>query len=322
MPPTHDNLLRTSKPAAVKWLIVLARLMLAVFTLVVILALVFVSPFQSDWLEDFRQGWIEGTGYIPEEYGYEQAGEVVGQETRWAILAGLLLLFVGRRKHTALRIVAGLSVLFALLQPLALLITVPILVLTFRNSTKAYCRIELLPHEPIAAAGSPHLRARIGLLIFLAYIGVQLLVGVVASVVAVATGADVHHLDEQLRPWLALMTVVGGLVSGVVLVLLARRYAWHLLFVVGRSGLGVVSVAASLSLAAAAGAVALAVALVLVGPYMAGLPNSTDLGPFVDLAVAGGWDRITWAFLAIVLVPPIEEFLFRGLLFAAFRPHF
>jgi membrane protease YdiL (CAAX protease family) len=31
-------------------------------------------------------------------------------------------------------------------------------------------------------------------------------------------------------------------------------------------------------------------------------------------ALAGGWQRHLWAFLALVLAPPIEEFVFRGVL--------
>jgi len=38
--------------------------------------------------------------------------------------------------------------------------------------------------------------------------------------------------------------------------------------------------------------------------------------PFADAVVNGGWPRHGWALLALVLAPVVEEFLFRGVVFA------
>jgi membrane protease YdiL (CAAX protease family) len=42
------------------------------------------------------------------------------------------------------------------------------------------------------------------------------------------------------------------------------------------------------------------------------------LGPLAAAAVRGGVTRLAWAFLALVFAPIVEEFFFRGLLFAGF----
>jgi membrane protease YdiL (CAAX protease family) len=37
-------------------------------------------------------------------------------------------------------------------------------------------------------------------------------------------------------------------------------------------------------------------------------------GPLATAALSGGWPRLLWALLALVVAPPIEEFVFRGVL--------
>jgi membrane protease YdiL (CAAX protease family) len=38
----------------------------------------------------------------------------------------------------------------------------------------------------------------------------------------------------------------------------------------------------------------------------------------VEAVNSGGWPRHLWAVLALLVAPPVEEFLFRGVLFAGF----
>ncbi len=109
MTGTHE-LPGTSKPAAVKWIIGLACLKLAAFALVAVAAIVFLSPFQSEVAQGFREGWLRAAGYTPQQYGSREAGEIVGRNLIPAVLAVLLLVFLGLRKLTALRVVAGLTV--------------------------------------------------------------------------------------------------------------------------------------------------------------------------------------------------------------------
>src|SRR5258705_3080346 len=44
-----------------------------------------------------------------------------------------------------------------------------------------------------------------------------------------------------------------------------------------------------------------------------------ELGPLASAALAGGWARHAWAFLAVLVAPPVEEFVFRGVLLTGFR---
>lgn len=60
--------------------------------------------------------------------------------------------------------------------------------------------------------------------------------------------------------------------------------------------------------------VALFYLFVLVPTYP--VPESQHWGPLTTAASLGGWPRIQWAFLALFLAPPIEEFVFRGVLFS------
>lgn len=44
----------------------------------------------------------------------------------------------------------------------------------------------------------------------------------------------------------------------------------------------------------------------------------SHLGPLVTAASEPGWQRHLWAMVALLLAPPVEEFLFRGVLFEGF----
>ena len=58
-------------------------------------------------------------------------------------------------------------------------------------------------------------------------------------------------------------------------------------------------------------------------------PEWKDKEPFASVlkgdfksALAGGWPRHLWAFFALFLAPPIEEFIFRGVLFTGLSNKF
>jgi membrane protease YdiL (CAAX protease family) len=48
-------------------------------------------------------------------------------------------------------------------------------------------------------------------------------------------------------------------------------------------------------------------------------PPDRPLGALAKAAASGGWARHGWAFLALFVAPPTEEFVFRGALFTGFR---
>jgi hypothetical protein len=139
----------TSRPPAIRWIVALAWLRVAAFVIVVLFAIAAVSPAGTEWMEGFRRGWLHRFGYSTSAYGEAEAGEIAGRALIPVALAAMVLIFVHLRKLMALRIVAGLSVLVSLTQPLGLLLTILTLVLTFRASTRAYCQGE--PPSPSPA---------------------------------------------------------------------------------------------------------------------------------------------------------------------------
>ena len=142
----------TTRPTAVRWIVALAWLRLVFVAMHVAIAFALLSPPGSEMMRGFRDGWLRGNGYAAATYGYYEAGEITGRAMIPALLAALMLVFVRRRKLTAMQVLAAVQVLLALAQPLSLLIAVPILVLTLRASTKAYCRAE--PRPEVVPLGS------------------------------------------------------------------------------------------------------------------------------------------------------------------------
>ncbi len=140
------------KPPAVKWIIVLTWAQLARVVLFTVVAIVFIYPFQSPELEAYRRGFLRGAGYVPEQYGYGEAGEIAGAASVPIVPAIFLLLAVWRRNIIALRVIALLGVIFSLSSALALLLAIPTLILTFLSSTAAYCRRELPSAQGTGAA--------------------------------------------------------------------------------------------------------------------------------------------------------------------------
>ena len=159
----------------------------------------------------------------------------------------------------------------------------------------------------------------------ISWIGMQLVVGVVAGGVAFGLAFSdggvpgeeaIAGAIERLMPWIILATFVGG---GVLLFVLSRLWfspalrdtaptgaAW----VMGRrSGLGggfVVGLATGLGF--------LAVSLFFEEPE-----EGATLGPMVQMAQTPGLGRVLWLCSVLLLAPPLEELLFRGVVYGGYR---
>ncbi|HET6897062.1 MAG TPA: CPBP family intramembrane glutamic endopeptidase, partial [Vicinamibacteria bacterium] len=60
--------------------------------------------------------------------------------------------------------------------------------------------------------------------------------------------------------------------------------------------------------------------LYLFGLVPASPPSSTQhWGPLTTAATSGGWPRHLWAVVVLLAAPPVEEFVFRGVLLAGIR---
>jgi membrane protease YdiL (CAAX protease family) len=152
------------------------------------------------------------------------------------------------------------------------------------------------------------------LLILGAFLGVQLVVALVAGVYAGYRGAraqavgDGRHTGPDLE--FAIGAAVGGTVlAGLVVVRLIRRSGEGALPAVGWRA----APAGAVGRAVAQG-VGLIVLLVLAASVLP-LPDHA-LGPLAEAARRGGWTRAAWALLAVAIAPPTEELVFRGVLYA------
>lgn len=173
---------------------------------------------------------------------------------------------------------------------------------------------------PAPVARVPTLGPRRAFLIFLAYFATQIAVGVTigGSVVwfALRRGALPNALADVQNGVVVAASFFGSVLSGLVALRMARRS------LPGPIRSGVLqplgwSRASSreLWLGALAG-VALAV-LYLFGlnGLSAGTTPAERLGPLEAAAASGGWSRLGWAVLLILVAPPVEEFVFRGVVF-------
>jgi membrane protease YdiL (CAAX protease family) len=150
--------------------------------------------------------------------------------------------------------------------------------------------------------------ARRALAIFAAFLVAQLGVAVVAGLIAALGGV---RLESRLLLSAALAgTLLGG---WVVLRMVRHSFPGSL----ASGALSLVGWAPASARQCAGGALrglSLVVLLLLAGRF---LPAPTHtLGPLASAANAGGWARLAWAILALALAPPIEELVFRGVLYA------
>jgi hypothetical protein len=133
------------KPPSIRWILIFGWLRLGTFAVISILGMLLISPGKSEILRGFRSGFIRASGFDPEQYGAYQAGQILGQGMVPALLTVLLIVFVHKRKLTALRITAIVIAVASLIHPAAFLITVPIVALAFTDSAKAWCLAQAGP---------------------------------------------------------------------------------------------------------------------------------------------------------------------------------
>jgi membrane protease YdiL (CAAX protease family) len=161
-------------------------------------------------------------------------------------------------------------------------------------------------------------------LIFLAFLGTQIVVGMLVGVVGgiwiVATrgAAGPAVLAEMERTVVMPAAALGLLVGGLVALLLTRvifraspRATW--MQFIGWSA----ARRTDLLLAALAGVVLAVFYLFVLVLRLPPAPGQ-QWGPVVRAVRFGGWPRHVWVGLAVLVAPPVEEFVFRGVLLAGF----
>jgi membrane protease YdiL (CAAX protease family) len=105
-----------------------------------------------------------------------------------------------------------------------------------------------------------------------------------------------------------------------ILMLVALVWLWRrpLLAAETASGLGFHRVPAAQTLAWSALGLATMGSHLLVSLWVMPMPADTPLGPVATAATMGGWTRAAWAIFALLIAPPAEELMFRGLMYRGF----
>jgi len=187
------------------------------------------------------------------------------------------------------------------------------------------------PRQP--ALDKPPLSARPATIILLVFLGAQfgagILVGMVGGIVVGVIHGIRHSkipVTQEVAGMLPVLTMVGamlGVVAGGIAMLLASTS-----LIRGRlndcSPLGAAwdygrlkdnAVGLGLGLAVGAGNLLLAAMFV-------GFGVQPTLGPLAKMANTQGLSQAVWILLALVFAPPIEELLFRGVLYGGYRRTF
>ena len=163
------------------------------------------------------------------------------------------------------------------------------------------------------------------MLILVAYVCAQvsggLLVGLLALLVARPEGLTawsaqgVTHVTQFVAAPAALVAMLFG--GAVVLALshhLARRCGWR---VFARDVAWSWGAGGHLWLGLGCGAL-LGLTYLWVVVFLAPADHNSPKNPLTEMAMTAGFPRMAWIFLVLMVAPPLEEFLFRGVLFAGF----
>jgi membrane protease YdiL (CAAX protease family) len=172
---------------------------------------------------------------------------------------------------------------------------------------------------PEPAPAPARLTARRAVLILLSYFATQLVaaigVGVAANGYYAPKISDAHQLEAKVKSVFVLPAAVLGILLGAVVVLRMTRRSFPDRPRAGAFRALGLSRGRPRDLAASAAlGLALSLLYVLVLSRLA-IEPTRPLGPLVEAASQPGWQRDLWSVMAICFAPPIEEFLFRGVLF-------
>ncbi len=170
----------------------------------------------------------------------------------------------------------------------------------------------------VALAG---LGAGSALVVFLAYMMAQVLggglVALVAGTAAGLSGFDLHDpvvSSQFARTVAAPAAIVGMLLGGAVLIQLARYYEGPSFYAEFPRGLGwMPAPLPELRLACAVGAL-LGISYLWLVTQLLPPQHGGRLGPLAQMASTPGFSFVCWVVLVLCLAPPLEEFLFRGVL--------
>jgi len=184
--------------------------------------------------------------------------------------------------------------------------------------------------EPLSTAPtSPKvefgLNARRAVALLLVYAVGQFVIAMIATIPLViyygTTSLKPEQLAKHLQNPVVLIPIaaLGILGAALLIIQLTRRFFRHTPTAEAYRELGLSRASARNLLGAGVLGLTLsflyAIAATKFGPPV----EKSSVGPLTQAAMSGGFPGALWAFMAVFLAPPVEEFLFRGALLAGFE---
>lgn len=175
-------------------------------------------------------------------------------------------------------------------------------------------------YPPPANDASPRLDAGRAVVIFLLVHAAEIIIGVIVTIlvaiVAVVRNVDAERAIQRIDVVLLVVSFVAG---GIVFYGLTRSWAPQWLQDQRASGFGSVGLPVRHVVVAAACGLAITAAYLLVAKLVVPPTDISKFGPVAQMARRGGVTLAVIAFVALLLAPPFEEVMYRGLLLEGFR---
>ncbi|NIP30882.1 MAG: CPBP family intramembrane metalloprotease [Candidatus Dadabacteria bacterium] len=154
--------------------------------------------------------------------------------------------------------------------------------------------------------------------IFITYIGTQLISGFVAGAgLAIFFGIkEQEKLQLVLKEFTLHILIFSLLTSALIMILLSLKFGKGL--IKDRTPTGIALNAGGISNVFFGTFLGILIALLYTSIALFIFPPATqqEVGPITELLLTPGNTRIFWIFMALIFAPPVEEFLFRGVILA------
>lgn len=171
----------------------------------------------------------------------------------------------------------------------------------------------------------PRLNAGRAFALFILFISLQILVGMIVvfatGMVAALQGANMQ--DPQVvaqvnQQAMLFATISGFLLASLIVLYLSMRWFPREINDKSMSGAAWRVGSPSSLLLGVGGGVFIAFSYLLLSPLLSTPPDENTIGPFTKMANTPGLQQIIAFFIALILAPPVEELLFRGVMFGGF----
>ena len=167
-------------------------------------------------------------------------------------------------------------------------------------------------------------------MIFLGFIGGQVLgaawAAIIGVIIAALGGMDLSNTEAvgALKKMIAAPSMITGFIAGgIAMIFLSFHFAGDRLRDGSPTGAAWrVGSLKQLLEGILSGSLIAFSCLLLFSLVFPASPESRKIGPVAEMAMTGGITRMLWLFLALILAPPVEELLFRGVLLGGFRSSF